>query len=93
MKKVYCANGLFEPLDHSTFELEDVVPSINACFTFQELDGPDYQLEVGIGLGSLDDRVYEKTHSIWTRADRRDNSTLLGVYKIKIDGYDLVIVL
>ena len=86
MKKVYGANGLFEPLNHSTFVLEDVVPSFGACFTFQELNGPIYQLDVGIGPGSLDDRVYEKTHSIWTRADRRD-TTLLGVYKIQIDGY------
>lgn len=87
MRKVHGANGLFEPLNHSTFELEDVVPSFGACFIFQELNGPKYQLDVGIGPGSLDGRVYEKTHSIWTRADRRDTNTLLGVYKIQIDGY------
>ena len=93
MKKVYGANDLFEPLNHSTFELEEVIPSFGACFTFQELNGPIYQLDVGIGPGSLDDRVYEKTHSIWTRPDRRDNSTLLGVYRIQIDGYAPALVL
>lgn len=93
MKKVYGADRLFEPLNHSTFKLKDVVPSFGACFTFQELDGPTYQLDVGIGPGSFDDYVSEKTHSIWTRADRRDNSTLLGVYRIQIDGYALALVL
>lgn len=86
MRKVHNANGLFEPLNHSTFELEDVVPSFGACFKFQELNGANHQLDIGIAPGSLDDYVYEKTHSIWTRADRRDNNTLLGVYKIQLDG-------
>ena len=86
MRKVYSANGLFEPHNHSTFELEDVVPSFGACFTFQELDGPIHQLEVGTGPGSFDGCFYEKTHSAWTRVDRRDISTLLGVYKIQLDG-------
>lgn len=92
MKKVHGANGLFEPLNHSTFALEDVVPTFGGCFKFQESNGPTYQLDVGIGPGFFDDRVYEKTHSIWTRADRRD-STLLGVYRIQIDGYASAIVL
>ena len=92
MKKIHGANGLFEPLNHSIFALEDVVPTFGGCFQFQELNGPTYQLDVGIGPGLLDDRVYEKTHSIWTRADRRD-STLLGVYRIQLDGYASVIVL
>ena len=87
MNKINGADHLFEPLNHSTFELRDVVPSFGACFTFQELNGPIYQLDVGIGPGLFDDSVYEKTHSIWTKPDRRDTSTLLGVYKIQLDGY------
>ena len=86
MRKVHGANGLFEPLDHSTFELEDVVPSFGACFTFEESDGRNYRLDVGFGPDSLDARMHAKTHSIWTKADRRDNSTVLGVYNIQIDG-------
>ena len=86
MRKVHGANGLLEPLNHSTFELEDVVPSFSACFTFQESDGPTYQLDVEYGPDPFDDRMHEKMHSIWTRADRRDNRTVLGVYKIQLDG-------
>ena len=87
MDKVYGADDLFEPLNHSIFKLEDVVPSFGACFTFQELNGPLYQLDVGISPGLFDDNVYEKTQSIWTKPDRRDTSTLLGVHKIQLDGY------
>ena len=87
MDKVNGANDLFEPLNHSIFTLKDVVPSFGACFTFQELNGPIYQLDVGISPGLFDDSVYEKTHSTWTKPDRRDTSTLLGVYKIQLDGY------
>ena len=87
MNRVYGANDLFEPLNHSIFKLEDVVPAFGACFTFQELNGPIYQLDVGISPGLFDDSVYEKSHSIWTKPDRRDTSTLLGVYKIQLDGY------
>ena len=86
MRKVHSANGLFEPLKHSTFELEDVVPSFGACFTFHESDRPTYQLDVGYDPDSFNVRMHEKTHSIWTRADRRDNRTVLGVYKIQLDG-------
>ena len=86
MRKVHGATGLFEPLNHSTFELEDVVPSFAACFMFQESDGPTYQLDVGYVPDSFDDRMHEKAHSIWTRPDRRDNRTVHGVYKIQIDG-------
>ena len=86
MSKVHDANGLFEPLDHSTFELEDVVPSFSACFTFRESDGPTYQLDVGYDPDPFEDRMHNKTHSVWTKPDRRDNSTVLGVYKIQIDG-------
>ena len=86
MRKVHGANGLFEPLNHSTFELEDVVPAFSACFTFQESDGPTYQLDVGYDPDPFDDHMHEKTQSTWTRADRRDTRTVLGVYKIQLDG-------
>ena len=84
-KKVHSANSLFKPLDNSTFELEDVVPSFSACFTFQESDGPTYQLDVGYDPDPFEDRMHNKTHSVWTKPDRCDNWTVLGIYNIQAD--------
>lgn len=91
MQKVYRAIDLFEPLSNSTFKLEKVAPSFGACFMFQELNEPTFQLEVEMGASSLDDAMYEKSQVLWTRADRRDNSTLLSVFKVQLDGYAPII--
>ena len=76
-------------MSHSVFALEDVIPSIDARFTFQDLDGPPFQLVVEMSPSSLD-RIYEKTQVLWTRADGRDNSTLLSVFNIQLDECVLV---
>ena len=58
MKKVSGANGLFEPLNHSSFDLEDVVPSFGACFTLQELNRFWWIGAVGRVETSLVEEVY-----------------------------------
>ena len=30
--------------------------------------------------------MHNKTHSVCTKLDRRDNRTVLGVYKVQLDG-------
>jgi len=86
MDTFYGADGIFQPLSNSTFSLEEVAPTFSAQFDFQEVNQPAIQLNVELETSGLDGILYEKTHALWTRADRRDNSIPLGLFMIQLDG-------
>ena len=85
LDKICQADKLLQPIGNSIINLEDVTPSFGARFTFQELNKPTMLLEVEMNTASLDD-IYEKTQALWTRADRRDITTLLDMFVIQVNG-------
>lgn len=83
------ADGIFQPLDNSIYTLEEVAPSFSARFEFQkdeETNQPAIQLDVELNTSGLDN-LYEKTHALWTRIDRRDNAVPLSVFMVRLDRY------
>ena len=85
MSRVYEAQNLFLPVSNSIDKLIEVLPSIAARFEFQELNQPTMLLDVELNAASLEEG-HERTQALWTRADRRDNTTLLDVFIVQVDG-------
>lgn len=85
MSKIYEAKNLFLPVSNSIDKLIEVAPSFAARFTFQELNKPTMLLDIEMNTTSLDN-IYERMQALWTRADRRDNITLLDVFMAQLDG-------
>ena len=85
MSKIYEAKNLFLPVSNSIDKLIEVAPSFAARFTFQEPNKPTMLLDIEMNTASLDD-IYERMQALWTRADRRDNTTLLDVFMAQLEG-------
>ncbi|KAK4693423.1 hypothetical protein P7C71_g3972, partial [Lecanoromycetidae sp. Uapishka_2] len=86
MNQFYKADDIFQPLDNSTYSLKEVAPSFSARFQFQEVDQPAIQLDIELNTSGLDEALYEKTHALWTRVDRRDNAVPLSIFMVRLEG-------
>lgn len=85
MDNLYKADHIFQPLNNSIYSLEEVAPSFSARFVFQNVDQPAIQLDVELNTSGLDEKLYEKTHALWSRVDRRDNAVPLSIYMVRLD--------
>jgi len=85
--KIYRANELLQPIDNQVMALADVVPSFTAYFECQETEKGPLKLEVEMNENAAVENLYEKTHALWSKLGRRDSTTPLDIFMIRLDGY------
>ncbi len=85
--KIYNANELLQPIDNQVMTLAEVTPSFIAYFECQENDKGPLKLEVELSENAAAKDLYEKTHALWSKLRRRDNTTPLDIFMIRLDGY------
>ena len=90
MDRVNEAEDIFVPVDNSICTLAASAPSFSARFEFQkdeDKNQPAVALDVEMRTKDSDEPFYEKTHSLWTRVDRHDNTVPLSIYMVRLEGY------
>lgn len=85
--RIYNANELLQPIDNQVMTLAEVTPSFTAYFECQEHDKGPLKLEVEMNGNVAAKDLYEKTHALWSKLGRRDNTTPLDMFMIRLDGY------
>lgn len=83
---IHSSSHILQPIDNQVIALADVTPSFTAYFECQESEKGNLKLEVEMNGNALDDTLYEKTHASWSRLGRRDNTTPLDVFRMRLDG-------
>lgn len=81
------ATDLFLPIDTLTTSLEDITPSITACFEFRNPDSPPMSLTSEWCSSPFAPTVYTKVKEVWTKTDRRDNAVPLEAFMVRLDRY------
>ena len=85
--KVHRATHLFQPVDSYTETLKDVPLCFSAYIECQEADKPPVKFEVEMVGNATDPNLYEKTYAHWSRSGRRDHTTPVEIFSIRLDGY------
>lgn len=85
--KIYDANELLQPIDNQVMTLAEVTPSFTAYFECQENDKKPLKLEVELNENAAAKDFYERTHALWSKLARPDNTTPLDMFMIRLDGY------
>lgn len=88
MSKIYKATSLLRPVSNigSDHCLNEVTRTYGARFEIYRFDKPSVQLQVEMNSSPFEPGMYEKTQTLWSRLDRKDNSTPLDIFMIRLGG-------
>lgn len=87
LEKIRNATDLLQPIDNQIMALVDVTPSFTAYFECHEDEKGPLKLEVEMNENAMVQNLYERTHSLWSKMGRGDNTNPLDISMIRLDGY------